>query len=155
MPDFSKEKLRPIVPEASLIHVLIGRRRRSVNLSRKMTSSNLICIPCQPQSVPKHGDVRVFSTLNLALLNVRSLAGKSLLINDFIIEHKLDIMFLTEIWLGQDNCGAVLNKSAPPNFSFMSEVRMHKKGGGGAFLFRGSLQCNKILFGHPGVDQSL
>lgn len=106
VPDFSKEK--PNVSEGALIHVSIGRRRRLVHLSRKMSSSNLICIPCRPQSVSKHRDDQLVSTFNLALLNVRSLASKSFLSNDFIIKHKLDIMFLTETWLTQDNSSAVL-----------------------------------------------
>ena len=56
-------------------------------------------------------------------------------------------MFLTETWLGQDNSTAVLTESAPPNFSFMSECRTQKKGGGVAILFNDSLQCKKISYG--------
>ena len=88
------------------------------------------------------------NTLNLALLNVRSLSGKTFLINDFIIEHNLDFMFLTETWLDQDNSAAVLIKSTPPNFSFMSEARVHKKGGGVAILFNDSLQCKQMSYGN-------
>lgn len=111
--------------------------------------SNLALIPCQPNHVPKNNN-NASSTLKLALLNVRSLAGKRFLINDFIIEHKLDFMFLTETWLDQNNSAAVLIESTPPNFSFMSEARMHKKGGGVAILFNDSLQCKQISYGHFG-----
>ena len=87
-------------------------------------------------------------TLTLALLNVRSLAGKSFLINDFIIKHNLDFMFLTETWLDHNNSAAVLIESAPPNFSFMSENRVNKKGGGVAILFNDSFQCTQISYGN-------
>ncbi|XP_076578637.1 LOW QUALITY PROTEIN: uncharacterized protein LOC143315073 [Chaetodon auriga] len=56
-------------------------------------------------------------------------------------------MFLTETWLGQDNTAAVLNESAPPNFSFRSEVRMHKRGGGVAILFNDSIQFSRVSYG--------
>ena len=36
-------------------------------------------------------------------------------------------MFLNETRLDQDNSAAVHNESSPPNFSFISETRMHKK----------------------------
>ncbi|CAJ1082756.1 hypothetical protein KUCAC02_009465 [Xyrichtys novacula] len=88
------------------------------------------------------------STLHSALLNVRSLAGKSFLINDLIIKHNLNLMFLTETWLEQDNSATVLIESAPPNFSFMSETRKHRKGGGVAILFKDSMQCKQMYYGN-------
>ena len=67
-----------------------------------------------------------FDSLNLALLNIRSLAGESFLIHDFIIKHSLNFMFLTESRLNQDNSAAVHIESSPPYFCFISETRMHK-----------------------------
>lgn len=87
-----------------------------------------------------HGD-NVFNTLKLALLNIRSS------INDFIIKHNLDLMFLTETWLDQNNSAAVLIESTPPNFNFMREAGVHKKGGGVAILYNDSLQCKQISYG--------
>ena len=57
--------------------------------------SNQIVIPCQQTIISEPDPV----TIHLALLNVRSLAGKSFLMNDFIADHKLDVLFLTETWL--------------------------------------------------------
>ena len=87
------------------------------------------------------------NTIHLALLNVRSLAGKSFLINDLIIEQQVDFMFLTETWLDTNNSAAVLIETAPPNYSFMSEVRAEKKGGGVASLYTDVLNCKQISFG--------
>ena len=40
-------------------------------------------------------------------------------------------MFLTETWLDPDNRSVVLIESTPPpNYTFMSEARVHMKGGG-------------------------
>ena len=57
-------------------------------------------------------------------------------------------MFLTETWLDQDNSAAALIESTPPNFSFVTESRVHKKGGGVGIIFNDSLQCKQMSFGH-------
>lgn len=41
----------------------------------------------------------VAHTLRLALIDARSLANKTFLLNDFFTSHELDFMFLTETWL--------------------------------------------------------
>ena len=107
---------------------------------------NLAPIPRQPLTVAKNCTVG-FDTVTVALLNIRSLAGKSFLIHDFIIKHNLTFMFLTETWLDQDNSAAVHIESSPPNFSFISETRMHKKGGGVSILFNELLKCKQMFYG--------
>ena len=42
---------------------------------------------------------------------------------------------------------AVLNETAPPNFSFMDKCRNGRKGGGKAALFKDTFQCKEISFG--------
>lgn len=66
----------------------------------------------------------------------------------FLIMQNLNFMFSTETWLDQDISAAVLIESTPPNFSFMSEARVHKKGGGVAILFYDSFQCKKLFYGN-------
>ena len=53
-------------------------------------------------------------------------------------------MFLTETWLDENNSGAVLIETAPPNFYFLHENRAHRKGGGVATIFNNAFQCKKI-----------
>ena len=56
-------------------------------------------------------------------------------------------MFLNETWL-EDSCSAtVLNKTAPPNFTFMSVCRTVRRGGGVAALFKDVYQCKQVSFG--------
>lgn len=119
-----------------------------VHPSRNVTLSNLIFIPCQrvSQPTPKILEVEAPKTLKLALFNIRSLPGKTFLINDFITEHNLDFMFLTETWLGQNNSTTALIESAPPNYSFISEAAVNRRGGGVAVLFKNSLQCKQLSF---------
>ena len=111
----SQQKPGPSVPVACPIPVLIGNRKRMVNLLRErkhptgsVNLSNLTSIPRQLQLVSKNWAGNTFSKLYSALLNIRSLSGKTFLINDFIIKRNLDFMFLTETWLDKDNSAAVL-----------------------------------------------
>ena len=62
-------------------------------MSKSANVSNLTLIPRQPVQI--NWAYRALNTLNLALLNVRSLSGKVFFINNFIVRYKLDFLFLT------------------------------------------------------------
>ncbi len=102
--------------------------------------SNLIGIPRQ-QTIISEPDP---DTIDLALVNVSSLADKSFLINDFITDHKLDAMFLTETWLDDNKRAAALIEPAPPNFIFLDVVRAGRRGGGIAIIFKDVLLFRQL-----------
>ena len=60
-------------------------------------------------------------------------------------------MFLTETWLEQNNSAAVLIESTPDGYSFISEARVSRRGGGVAVLFNESFHCKQLS---PGSFQS-
>ncbi|KAK0134690.1 hypothetical protein N1851_029706 [Merluccius polli] len=93
--------------------------RRMVKLVRnkKGKSANLLSIACQPQNIP----VSPAISTRLALLNIRSLVNKSLLVNDVIMTYDLDFLLLSETWLTECSCCAILNDAAPTHFSFMNK----------------------------------
>ena len=103
---------------------------------------NLTCIPFRGHSpVDRH-----CHKLNLGLFNIRSLLNKPSSVNDLICEEKLDLIFLTETWLGTD--GAVsLAAACPPNYSFIQSVREGKKGGGLAIIFSDTLKYRSLSLG--------
>ena len=87
--------------------------------------------------------------INLALFNIRSLLNKPSTVNDLICDEKLDILFLTETWLGTDG-NVALALACPPKYSFLHSVRggkKGKKGGGLACIFSDTFKFKSLSLG--------
>ena len=81
----------------------------------------------------------------MALLNARSIANKTFLLNDFFTSRKLDFMFLTETWAHAGEY-TPFSELLPPDCTFFSSPRATGHGGGIASVFGASLQCRLL---HP------
>ena len=101
-------------------------------------TADLRNIPCEPKSTLE--PIIVNSTIKMGLLNVRSLANKSFLVNDLITTSKHDFMLLTEKWLEQKNSATIVIETAPPNINFLDVCRSQKRGGGVAVVFKNVFQ---------------
>ena len=100
---------------------------------------------------------------NLALLNTRSIRNKMDFITDYICEHDLDIIALTETWLTDDpKDTANTSKLTPEGYSFVHLPRSDRQGGGVGVLYKScinmifsrpwpasSFQCLEVMFGTP------
>ena len=79
-------------------------------------------------------------TLQLGLLNARSVRNKSLSIADLIIDRKLDILAITETWLkGDITDNVIVGELVPSGYSILSVPRTDRVGGGVALIFRENL----------------
>ena len=80
------------------------------------------------------------SLYKVALLNARSVRNKTTILNEFLTENRIDLIFLTETWL--DNAsGSTIAGLLPPGF-FITHVPRNEsigRGGGVGLLFRENL----------------
>lgn len=106
------------------ICVVLSDRKPKTSSGRLANHSNLVSIKCRSETTIE----KTAKTVKLALLNIRSLNNKSLLVNDFINTNCLDFMLLTETWLDDSCSAAVLNEAAPLNFDFLSVCRANRRG---------------------------
>ena len=76
-----------------------------------------------------------------ALINARSIRNKALLVLDYIAEHELDVVAITETWLGEDE-PTVVSELCGDDFSFANQSRGDARSGGGVgVLFRKTKTC--------------
>ena len=66
-----------------------------------------------------------------ALANFQSIETKSHQIKDYIIDHDIDIFFITETWVhGNLRDALILSAATPPGFAYLSFPRLNRRGGG-------------------------
>ena len=74
-----------------------------------------------------------------ALINARSIRNKALLVRDYIDEHELDVVAMTETWLGDDD-PSVVSELCRDDFRFAHQLRDDaRRGGGVGVLIRKTL----------------
>ena len=85
-----------------------------------------------------HKPVSEVPQISLCHVNVRSVRNKTLCISDFITDHELDILALTETWLKDDSKEQlVLGELLAYRYSNKSLPREgDKKGGGVTFIYK-------------------
>ena len=81
--------------------------------------------------------------LQIASFNAQSLGPlvKQIALREFMIDHKIDIMFVQETWLKQNGDEPKLASMTPPGYSVKSLPRSHH-GGGLAVLYRDTLSSH-------------
>ncbi len=82
------------------------------------------------------------STIRMCCLNARSVKNKSIALNDFILSHELDIMAITETWLGTSYDSVCLQELLPSGYKAQHVPRSsadERRGGGIAIIFKDHL----------------
>lgn len=92
----------------------------------------------------------VSTSFNFANLNIRSCSSitpelnKPAILQEFISDHSIDILFLSETWLTTDSLPSTLNSITPPNYSLIHCPRLDRRGGGLAILHRSHLKIKTL-----------
>ncbi|KAL3984502.1 hypothetical protein ACER0C_016127 [Sarotherodon galilaeus] len=79
----------------------------------------------------------------IALLNARSIANKSFVLNDFFSSNSLDFIFLTESWQ-RENEFIHLNELFPVGCRFIGTPHLDRRGGGLVTVHRDSFACKAM-----------
>ena len=120
------------------------KRSQRVFQSKNRTGvnkSNLIYVNTN-QYKPKQKQL-----FNAGILNSRSIKTKETIIADFVLEHDLDCLFLTETWLDNES-ETEIGFLKPKGYDFSHIPRQSGRGGGVGILFKSSLKFKKNKY-HP------
>ena len=83
--------------------------------------------------------------LDVQCLNVRSVKNKALSVADMVISRDIDILALTETWLGSAIDDHVIHELVPCGYEFHAVSRSGgKRGGGVAVLHKSGLKLKKV-----------
>ena len=70
------------------------------------------------------------SAIKMCLLNPCSVCNKTSILQDFVTEHNIDLMVLTETWLkGDDRDNVILAELLPPGYTIKHKARQGRGGG--------------------------
>ena len=83
------------------------------------------------------------SAVKFALINARSVANKTFILNDVITSHELDFLFVTETWLSIGDLSPFTDL-CPPQWGFLNSPRISGRGGGLATIFKNVFNCKII-----------
>jgi len=111
----SKDDLGSVIP-SKITSFRTNQRSYDV---RSINPYNLIHIPLSSEQ-------REIQPLRLYSLNCRSVKNKALSICDHIISNNIDIMALTETWLGTDVDNIVPGDLIPDGYDFYHVPRQHQ-----------------------------
>ena len=89
-----------------MLPTIVTNRVPSNKLIRQVNHDNLTQLPHFDKST---------DCLNVCLWNTQSVRNKLLYICDYILEHDLDIMIITESWI-KENELVVIGECTPPGY---------------------------------------
>ena len=115
----------------------LARAHCSSPTQRNVNLANLTAISQTPFT-PSGSPNRLKPT-DFCLINARSINTKSFFIKDFVVDHDLDILAITETWTQPDlfEQNLIINCLCPTGYLFR-HVSRETRGGGVAFLYKQS-----------------
>ena len=128
------------------IQTRITKRQLPNVYPRGVSNVNLITVPITPTYLPRTDRKIKSPKACIGTWNADSISSKTASMTDFIIEHKLDILAVTESWLNGDGRGdPVLAdvKYTLPHFDIHHILRFKRKRGGVFLLAHSGLSVKQ------------
>ena len=90
----------------------------------------------------------VTRNLHVLCINTRSVKNKATSVADLAISHNIDVLALTETWLGSDIDKQVVSQLVPIGYKIHAVSRCkEKRGGGVALMYKAGLQVKSVTTG--------
>ena len=104
-----------------------------------LPTQNKILHPLRADTKSNVNEHNQQTTLNMGLVNARSCRNKTSKIADFVLDHGLDVLGLTETWLRPgERDFTTRSKLTPPGYLLLDVPRVTGKGGGVGVLLKES-----------------
>ncbi len=114
------------------IRISVGNRPgEKSHIGRGVNHENLIQLTRSPIKTNT-------PSFTLCLINAQSVRNKSTVIHDYLLEHDLDILTITETWLKSKDT-SVIKDMLPSNYDIINVNRARRTGGGVAIIHKRSL----------------
>jgi hypothetical protein len=122
------------------INTLISARHQHSSVQQSgVNLANITQIQCNPAVSSSH-----VSNLSFAHINARSIKNKTTSLVDYIVDQDLDVVAISETWLGRDRRDAVVEGDiCPAGYGLLHVPRDNGKGGGVAVLYKANLRVSK------------
>ena len=108
-------------------------RRRDYNRFYMSANLNNLRSLNRVSQVP---NLRFCKNFTLCLLNARSLRNKTLVIKDFVVDHAVDLLGITETWLHLKGDDGTIGELCPSGYRFVHTPRPAGTGGGVELLYK-------------------
>src|SRR5437867_7449082 len=134
----------------SLLSISFSPRRPSLSCSRRFNFLVVLLLLLAGDVQSNPGPVVTSSSLNFSCLNIRSASSistdldKPAVLQEFLSDHSIDILALTETWLTPETLPSTLNSLTPPGYSIIHSPRPQGKGGGLGLIFRSYLKVSTV-----------
>ena len=94
---------------------------------------------------PKFSFNREFTS---CLMNARSLCNKTLIVKDFVVDYKVDLLGITETWLHVEGSEVTIGELCPNGYRLLHSPRSAGRGGGVGLLYKQGIGSKTRLFEH-------
>ena len=119
----------------TIVH--LKRNHSNISTTRGVNTENLVDI--ERVSLNKSAN-NTQTALKFCTLNTRSVKNKSLAINDYVLSNSIDILGITETWLGTDIDNGVIAELVPEGYQFVHIPRSEgRRGGGVGVMYKNGL----------------